>query len=124
MSIAPRISPVRVLSASADPGLSTSRELLLRQHGYMVRTALSKAHALELLQAHNFDLLILGNSLSPDTCMELGRRFRAHNPRGRVIEILPVAGAPPMNQPDETVASLAGPDALLRTIEAQLGRAQ
>src|SRR5215469_826971 len=78
---------IRVLSASADPGLSYKRELLLRGHGCEVKSSLSKSHAQDLIQSHSFDVLVCGNSLTPETCRELAKQFRARNPRGEIIFI-------------------------------------
>src|SRR5262249_44337544 len=93
---------VRVLSASADPALRHSRELLLCDHGCEVKTSLSKSHAQELIQSHSFDVLVFGNSLTADVCKELAKQFRARNPRGKIIEILSARWNAPMNQPDAT----------------------
>ncbi len=121
MSTAPRVTPVRVLSVSADAGLSLSRELVLTRHGYTVTSTLSREHALHLIASHTFDLLLLGSKLGSEICTELGKAFRAHNPRAKVIEVLIDPMAKPMNNPDAIVAGSDGPVALLETIEAELG---
>jgi CheY-like chemotaxis protein len=103
----------RVLSASADPALRQTRELVLIGEGCEVTTSLSKAHAHELTKSHVFDVLVFGNSLSRDTCQELARSFRLRNPQGKIIEILASKWDPPMNQPD---AVAAGPEELVSLI--------
>ncbi len=122
MSTAPQVTPVRVLSVSADAGLSVSRELLLTEYGYAVTSALSKPQALELIESQRFELLILGSRLGAEICTELGRAFRGHNPRAKVVEVLVDSMAPPMNNPDAIVAGTDGPAALLQTIQAALGK--
>jgi DNA-binding NtrC family response regulator len=103
----------RVLSASPDPALRHSRELLLQDHGCEVKTSLSKSHAQELIQSHSFDVLVFGNSLTPEVCQELAKDFRARNPQGKIIEILAANWKKPMNQPDATALS---PEELIAAI--------
>jgi hypothetical protein len=104
---------IRVLSASADPGLAHSRELLLLNHVCEVKTSLTKSHAKELMQSHAFDVLVFGNSLTPDVCQELAKDFRARNRRGKIIEIHVADWDAPMNQPDATAI---GPEELIAAI--------
>ena len=102
-----------VLSVSADPGLSHTRELLLRKQGCEVKTSLSKSHAQELMQSHSFDVLVFGNSLTTDVCQELAKDFRVRNPQGKIIEILVASWHVPMNGPDATAI---GPEELIAAI--------
>jgi len=104
---------IRVLSASSDPGLAHSRELLLLDQGCEVKTSLSKSHAQELIQSHAFDVLVFGNSLTPDVCQELAKDFRARNRRGKIIEIHVAHWDAPMNHPD---AIAIGPEELIAAI--------
>jgi len=115
MSRSPSMRRLRVLSASADPALRQSRELLLREAGCEVETSLSKLHAHELLQSQHFDVLVFGNSLTANACNELARVFRGRNPSGRIIEIVSAPWDSPMNQPDSTAAS---PEEFLDAIRA------
>jgi hypothetical protein len=112
-SVSPSNRRIRVLSASADPALRQSRELLLRSEGCEVATSLSKSHAHALIQTSEFDLLIFGNSLTPDACKELAKVFRMRHPRGKIIEILTAHWHPAKNQPDTTVV---GPQELVSAI--------
>lgn len=104
---------IKVLSASNDSALRHSRELLLRAHGCEVQTSLSKSHAQELIQSHSFDVLVYGNSLTPEVCQELAKDFRARNPRGKIIEILAANWIAPRNKPD---AIAVGPEELIAAI--------
>jgi DNA-binding response OmpR family regulator len=104
---------LRVLSASADPALAYSRELLLRSQGCEVKTSLSQSEAKALLKSEHFDLLVLGNSLTPKTCRELAKDFRSHNPSGKIIEILSARWHDPMNDPDTTTI---GPEELVAAV--------
>ena len=109
---------IRVLSASADPALRYSRELLLRSQGCEVKTSLSKFHAKQLIQSEAFDLLVFGNSLTPKTCQELAKDFRLRNSQGKIIEILSARWNSPMNQPDATAV---GPEELIAAIHDFFG---
>lgn len=114
MEAAQQISKrIRVLSASADAVLRQTRELLLVGEGCEVKTSLSKAHAHELIQSQSFDVLIIGNSLTPNACRELAKTFRLRNPRGKIIEILVATWDSPMNEPDVIVVS---PEELIAAI--------
>lgn len=106
---------MRVLSASADPALRHSRDLLLRSQGYEVATSLSTAHAKDLIQSRPFDLLVFGNSLTRNACLELAKDFRDQNPQGKIVEILFARWESPMNDPDATAV---GPEELLAAIHA------
>jgi hypothetical protein len=106
-------TPITVLSVSADPGLAHTRELLLLNYGCEVKTSLSKSEAQQLIQSHSFDVLVFGNSLTPDVCQELAKNFRARNPRGKILEILVAQWDAPMNQPD---AIAVGPEELIAAI--------
>jgi hypothetical protein len=108
--------PIRVLSASVDPGLNHARGLLLKHHGFDVTTSESIEHAREQIQQHLFDVLIFGSTLPRDTCWQLAAVFRGRNPAGRIIEILPSPWVAPKNQPDATVISSDEPAELVATI--------
>lgn len=109
-----------MLSASADAALRHTRELLLADEGCEVTTSLSKVHAQDLIQSDAFDVLVIGNSLSTDTCRELAKSFRLRNPSGKVIEIVLPNWGVPMNEPD---AIAAGPEELVSLIR-QIAQAQ
>ena len=108
--------PVRILSASLDPGLNQSRALLLRHYGFDVTTSESKEHAQEQIEGSHFDVMIFGNTLPYDTCWELAYTFRRHNSKGKIIEILPSPWATPKDQPDFCVVGTAEPEELIATI--------
>lgn len=112
--------PIRILSASVDPGLNRSRALLLRRHGFEVITSESTEHAREQLNSTTFDVLIFGSTLGRDACWELAETFRKRNSRGRIIEILPHVDASPKNQPDALVVSAEEPSKLVTAIHDNL----
>jgi hypothetical protein len=114
---------ITVLSASADPALRKSRELLLINAGCEVVTSLSKSHAHDLIQSRSFDILIFGNSLTPKACQELAKTFRMRQPRGKIIEILAARWDSPMNQPDIITVGPQELVAAIREFARTLGQA-
>jgi hypothetical protein len=108
--------PIRILSASLDPGLNQTRALLLRHYGFDVTTSESKEHAREQIEGSDFDVMIFGNTLPLDTCWELAGIFRRRNSKGKIIEILPSPWAAPKNKPDFTVVGTAEPEQLITVI--------
>jgi DNA-binding NtrC family response regulator len=112
--------PIRVLSASGDPGLNHSRAVLLRQHGFEVITSESTEHARDQLNASRFEVLIFGYTLPRSACWELAEAFRERSPHGRIIEILPHSSAAPKNRPDALVLSEEEPSRLVSTIHEHL----
>lgn len=62
---------------------------------------------------HSSDVLVIGNSLTPNACRELAKSFRVRNPQGKIIEILVANWDAPMNEPD-TIA--IGPEGLIAAI--------
>ena len=55
--------PKRILSLSYDVALLDSRQMLLEQHGYEVRSVIGLASALEACQERAYDLVIIGHSI-------------------------------------------------------------
>jgi len=116
MSAGSTSQPIRVLSASTDPGLNRTRGLLLRHYGFDVTTSESKDHAREQIEQVRFDVLVFGSTLPRDTCWELAGVFRQRNVAGKVIEIIPTRRAAPKNQPDATIVSSDEPTRLAALI--------
>jgi hypothetical protein len=110
----------RILLATSDPGLRESRTAVLRCFGFDVTASKSTQHALELIGSRSFDLLVLGNTLTPDACREISIAFRRCRPTGRIVEILPASGVDCKSDPDVSVVGLDGPIALRGAIDEQL----
>lgn len=111
--------PIRVLSASVDSSLNQSRAMLLRHHGFDVKTSESLEHAREQIAEYLFDVLIFGSTLPRDICWQLAEVFRQRNANGRIVEILPSPWAAPKNRPDATVVSSDEATKLISTIRAE-----
>ena len=67
-----------ILSVSADKSLLESREMLLRECGYQVTSALDTSEAIKHCTA-KFDLLIVGHSMPHEEKQALVKAFRARN---------------------------------------------
>ncbi len=116
----PMERPVKILSASLDPGLNQARALVLQHHGFHVTTSESVEHARAQIQNNRFDVLIFGSTLPSDTCWQLAEIFRKSNAKGKIIEIIPAPWSAPKNRPDATVVSSDGATALVSTIHGGL----
>jgi hypothetical protein len=110
---------IRILSASVDSSLNQSRAMLLRHHGFDVKTSESLEHAREQIAEQLFDVLIFGSTLPRDMCWQLAEAFRQRNTNGRIVEILPSPWAAPKNRPDATVVSSDEAAKLISTIRAE-----
>ena len=115
-----RKRPIRVLSASTDPGLNHARAMLLRDHGFDVHTSDSVEAAIGAIERDAFDVLIFGSTLPSDACWKLAHVFRQHSSKGRIIEILPSPWAAPRNRPDATVVGADEPSRLVTLIQDQV----
>src|SRR5215469_6573644 len=111
-------SPIRVLSASVDLGVSRTRVMLLRQFGFDATFSESKRHALELIEKKAFDVLVFGSALSRDTGWELAGVFRTHNSKGKIIEIIPTVWTATRYRPDATVLDSDEANRLPETIHS------
>jgi|SRR5947209_19119895 len=108
----------RVLSLSANPELGKLRAMVLRHAGYDVVWSPTRKEAEQLIRDQDFDVLLIGHSISGDTARELAEAFRGGNPKGKVIAI--TASAYIMVRTDKTVRAIDGPEALLEAIEEVL----
>jgi DNA-binding response OmpR family regulator len=108
----------RILSLSANPELGKLRAMVLRQAGYEVLWPTSKTEADEVIRDQDFDVLLIGHSISGHTARDLAEAFRGRNPAGKIIAI--TASAYSMVRTDKTVRAIDGPEALLETIEEVL----
>jgi hypothetical protein len=111
--------PIRILSASVDSSLNQSRAMLLRHHGFDVKTSESLEHAREQIAEDLFDVLIFGSTLPRDVCWQLAEVFRQRNTSGRVVEILPSPWTAPKNRPAATVIRSGEAAKLISAIRAE-----
>jgi CheY-like chemotaxis protein len=112
--------PRRILLATKDPLLRETRKLLVAGFGFYVEAPNDQRETQALIQSESFDLLILGNTLDPETIVGLAAEYRKQQPHGRIIEIVDSAYEEPVDSPDAIVVALDGPLALQHVIEGQL----
>src|SRR4051812_32615670 len=68
-----------VLCVSWDPQLAETRRLLLVREGYLVKSALGRAEAIELCESVKADLLVLGQSVPRKEKGLIVKSFRRSN---------------------------------------------
>jgi len=110
----------RILSLSADPELGKLRAMVLRQAGYEVIWPSRKGEADAQVREKNFDVLLIGHTISDQSSREFAEIFRANNPNGKIIVIM--AATYSLVKADRTVRSIDGPEALLEAIEDLFAR--
>lgn len=114
--------PRRILLATKDAILRSTRQAIIAGLGYDVVAPATEDEVWNLIKTQPFDLLILGNTLEPETSLHLAAEYRKDQPHGRILEIVKFAGESAAGNPDGTVGNLDGPLALRRAIEDQLAR--
>lgn len=114
--------PQRILLATKSAILRNTRKTILSNFGYYVVAPTNDHDALVLIQTQSFGLLILGNTLEPESMVKLADEFRRCQPGGRVLEILLAPGVGTLREPDATVVGVDGPVALQKMIEEQIGK--
>jgi len=72
--------PKRILSVSYDSALLATRQMLLEQKGYYVKSALGFTEAVEDCQNEGFDLFVLGHSIPEKDKLHLIKTFRGKCP--------------------------------------------
>lgn len=76
----------RVLLVDGNRRGSTARQMILKDHGYLVDTAPGGEEAWELFQKHHFDVVVTDLKLSGIDGLELIRRIRAaDSPAGLIL---------------------------------------
>lgn len=78
----------RIVSISYDEALLFTRELMLRDRGHAVSSALGFVHALQACAAPKRDILVLGHSIPKDDKLKIIECFRKSNPGALVIALI------------------------------------
>jgi DNA-binding response OmpR family regulator len=73
----------RLLSLSTNPELAKLRSMVLRQAGFHVTWPSTREEADRILNQENFDLLLIGHTISGESARHFAEVFRAKNPKGR-----------------------------------------
>lgn len=122
VSIATMNTPARgkrILSISYDGPLLVTREMMLRQAGFMVTSALGFNEAIKQCNTGEFDLIMVGHSipLKDKAALVAAIKQHSHSPilsiRRHEIDPLP--------EVDLSVDAQDGPQALLRAVKEVLG---
>lgn len=96
--------------------------MVLRQAGYDVTWPASKAETEALLGKKNFDVLLIGHTISGQSARGFTETFRARNPAGKVVVIMAATYA--LVKADKTVRAVDGPEVLLTALDELLGAKQ
>jgi hypothetical protein len=105
---------VRVLSISDDAGLGLSRRLLLENAGYDPDSARSDS-VFTPAYVQSFDAVILCQSVSPDSALELTEKLRQYNPGIRILRVNLQAIEPDSGY-DEICDSLTDPKRFVEAV--------
>jgi CheY-like chemotaxis protein len=79
------VPATRVLLVDDNARGLTARKMILADHGYGVETALSGEEAWEIVQKHQFDIVVTDLRMGGIDGMELIRRIRATDAPARII---------------------------------------
>lgn len=107
-------SSIRVLQISDDPGLATTRLLVLQTAGFKVEHRLSAlAHANAAFRA--FQVVILCQSIEARLAEELSRRICAEAPDARILRVR--HGHPDQVLADVSITAPAEPHDLVKVVQ-------
>jgi CheY-like chemotaxis protein len=106
----------RVLMLGSVRELALYRAEVLQQHGFHVQISTHRDQALDLIQAGNYDVVVLSYTL-PDTAVrEFADEIREQCPQCPVIAISDARRPDPIIQPDQMILADEGPAALLNAL--------
>lgn len=106
----------RVLMLGSIRELALYRAEVLQQHGFHVQIATHRNQALDLIQAGNYDVVVLSYTL-PDTAVrEFADEMREYCPQCPVIAISDAKRPDPVIKPDQMILADEGPAALLSAL--------
>ena len=114
----PGVKNQRILSVSSDEAILHSRQYVLEGAGFKVISALGFVDAAKMAEKGDYDLLLLGHTLSYDEKTRLIALAREHCDCA-VLSIYK-HGMPPHSDADFTVDSNDGPLVLLKAVLAAL----
>lgn len=106
----------RIISISYDEALLFTRELMLRDRGHTVVSALGFVHALTACDRPNNDLLVVGHSIPKADKLKIIGCFRKANPGALVIALIR-ANEERLSEVDAYVYP-GNPEDLLRAIDS------
>jgi len=96
--------------------LALYRAEVLQQHGFHVQISTNRAQALDLIQAGNYDVVVLSYTLPDAVVREFADEMREHCPQAPVIAISDAQRPDPIVKPDQMILADEGPAALLSAL--------
>jgi DNA-binding NtrC family response regulator len=116
-------SEVVILCVDDEALPLTLRTLVLQKQGYQVKTALSAADAMQVLNSCHIDLVLTDHLMPGGTGTELARSVKQVRPNLPVILISGVNEIPPdMADTDLFISKVEGPVAMCEKISAVLAQ--
>jgi len=117
------VSPRRLLSISANPGLLLTRNDLLAVAGYSVASPRHPEDAALLFSKDHFNAVLIGDSVVPRLRAQIIHELRQMRPGIPIIYVYADARYASEPLADDCVDVTGTPEPLLNAIEAQLNRA-
>jgi CheY-like chemotaxis protein len=111
-----------ILAISDDPGLLESRSSILRSDGYAVEPVLTVEQAINRLENHDYDLVLLGHSIPAQERDYLTRLIRASGLLTPIVTVAPLTDPIPYEVADAVVEG--SPEMLLSGIREVLVKAR
>ncbi|WP_162601750.1 response regulator [Occallatibacter savannae] len=108
----------RILSVSHDPWLMSTRERLLKTFGYTVESTLSIEEAFRFAISRQYDIVLIGHTVTEYERHTLIPYLRAHNPCAQIIFL--AAYNQKDSEPLADMVTNSKPDELLKAIKEAL----
>lgn len=92
------VSPSHILSIAGTDSIRTTRELLLREQGFMVVSATTPREISHVCRRAKFDLIVVGHAFEDDQKVAIGEVLRKDAPGTPILEICRVSPVLPNAQ--------------------------
>jgi CheY-like chemotaxis protein len=112
----------RVLMLGSIRELALYRAEVLQQHGFHVQIATNRDQGLDLIQAGNYDVVVVSYTLPDTVVREFADEMRDYCPKCPVIAISNAHRPDPIIRPDQMILGDEGPAALLSALRHVLRR--
>jgi len=76
-----------VLCTGVDFALVRTRQLILQRAGHTVVIAMNESAVVSACEQHEFDVAVIGQTVSSQTKRQLGSLVRQHCPTAKVLEL-------------------------------------
>lgn len=112
------VQPKHILSVSSTEALKITRELLLRESGFLVASATGERDLAHLCRRGTYDLAIIGYVDDNDLKIQLAKTLRQHCPKVPILELCRVS--PIIPEVDHVLVSPEPPE-LITKVRSILG---